>query len=138
MSVVTDIILCFSLGEDRIEGAKTVDDRFPLVDEINAWLMEDGRGELTRLNGHEGGGKGWQCEIFGGAFNYLDVRAFVKMIAALKWNRPHQVQLFIRGEEDEVFGLLNIIAPYESRLASYETRIARKALGRGDEDEPWL
>lgn len=132
MSVVTNIILTCGLSEEDGE------DVFPAVNEINAWLRERGKGELTHLNGNEGGRKAWEVDVFGGAFNWLPIDEFIQAVSAANWQNRDKVQLFIKGQYDEVFGLLNLVAPYESRLASSETRNARKALGRTDEDEPWL
>lgn len=132
MSVVTDVILLVSLTEEGPE------DVFPPVDEVNNWLRENGQNAgLNHLNGHEGGHKAWQADVFGAAFNFLDIEGFVQTVAGAKWIAPDRVQLLIKGEEDEVWGLVNIVAPYKSRQSSSEAIAARRALGREKPDEPW-
>lgn len=132
VSYVTNIIL--TCGPSEEDG----EDVFPAIDEVNAWLLDNGQHSgLTHLNGHEGGGKAWECDVFGGAFNYLHIDEFAKAVAGARWTRPDQVQLFISGQEEDVFGLVNLVDPMKSKLSSEETRKARKALGRGDVDEEW-
>lgn len=132
MSWVTNILITCGVGEE--DG----DDKFPPIDRVNEWLLANGQhAGLSHLNGHEGGHKAWEVDVFGGAFNYLPIEDFIKAVAAAKWDQPDRVQVWIMGQEEEVFGLLHLVSPQESRLGSEETRKARKALGRSEEDEPW-
>jgi hypothetical protein len=132
MSVVTDVIVLVSLAEEDPE------DTFPPIDKINNWLLAHGQYVgLNHLNGNEGGHKAWQADVFGGAFNHLDISEFARMVAMVQWKSPDRVQLLVKGEEDEVWGLVNIVAPYQSRQSSAAAVAARKALGRERPDAPW-
>lgn len=132
MSVVTDVIVLVSLAEEDPE------DTFPPIDEINNWLLSHGQHVgLNHLNGNEGGHKAWQCDVFGGAFNYLNADEFARTVATAQWKSPDRVQLLVKGEEDEIWGLVNIIAPYQSRQSSAAAVAARRALGRERPDVPW-
>lgn len=104
MSVVTDVILCVSLSEEQ------GDDNFPAIDFINKWLRAAGYGELNHLNRHEGGFKAWQLDVFGGAFNYLDIEGFTERLLSAPWEQPECVRLIIKGEDDEVMEMVYLFA----------------------------
>lgn len=100
MSVVTDVILCVGLGEEQ------GDDNFPAIDVVNEWLEREGYGKLNHLNGHEGGHKAWQIDVFGGAFNHLHAEEFVRRLLSAPWQEREYVQLVIQGEEDEAMEMV--------------------------------
>ena len=41
-----------------------------------------------------------ECEVFPGAFNYLDLAALVKAIREVDWDDPDGVQLFVQEQEE--------------------------------------
>jgi hypothetical protein len=96
MSVVTTVILTCGIMEDP-----ETDDVFPAIDFLNAYLTEQNKGTLTRLTDHFGGHKYPQINIFGGAFNYLDVEGFVEQLLKAPWHSIDDVTLLVNGEHDE-------------------------------------
>jgi hypothetical protein len=75
----------------------------PVVDVINAWLDRENKGQLKRLDGDAGGRKAMQAAVFMGAFNYLDIPAFVNVVASVPWEYEEGVALFIKDENDDAF-----------------------------------
>lgn len=98
MSSVTDIILTCSVLED--EGG-TTDAPYPAIESVNKYLRDANKGVLVHLNGHEGGHRAWQVEVFGGAFNYLDHEDFVRALKSAPWQEPEAVTLLVQGEHDD-------------------------------------
>lgn len=96
MSVVTSIILTCGILEDNTE-----EDVFPAIDFINEYLGANNRGFLGCLNGKEGGGKCWQINVFGGAFNSLFWDEFSEVLAKAPWFEIENVTLLVSLEDDE-------------------------------------
>lgn len=103
MSHVASVLLIFSGAEESYEEETPSGwiDRYPLVDEINAWLTEQGKGVLTDLADHAGGNKHMQINVWGGAFNYLDLDGFLQHVASRRWEEPEHVTLLWNDEHDE-------------------------------------
>lgn len=112
MSLVTNIILLCGLSEE-VGG----EDQFPAVDALNSWLLEHGQhAGLRHLNGHEGGHKAWEADVFGGAFNHLALDEFMAEVAATKWERPEAVQVLYKRQDDEVWGIIG--HPFTNEIPS--------------------
>lgn len=99
MSYVTNVILATCIDD----GGS--DDEHPNVDALNTWL-EKRWGKLTQVNqlANEGG-KAIECDIFIGAFNYLDVEGFVAAFRAIPWEMPESAQLLMKTEQEEQFAM---------------------------------
>src|SRR5829696_5298903 len=97
MSVVTDLIITCGLSEEN--GA---DENFPAIDHINRYLESDGCGKLTHLNGHEGGTKHWQINVFGGAFNHLRLAELADAVRTAPWDNAGSVTILVKLEENEM------------------------------------
>jgi hypothetical protein len=79
------------------------------------WWEEDGdgrrrSGKLGHIRGLEGdrfwaNGKGSPEGIWVATFNNLDRSALLADLERLPWSSPHAVQVLIRDEEDDCFGL---------------------------------
>lgn len=134
MSYVTNVIVLCGLSEEA--GGEGV---FPAIDQVNKWLTETNFQAigLAYLNGHEGGHKAWEAEVFGGAFNGLSIAEFMMQIAAAAWEEPDRVQVLFKGQEDEVWGMVHLVDPQQSRQSSDAARTALIALGRKKPDKPW-
>lgn len=106
MSVVTDIIITCSVMEEQDGG-------FPAIDHLQSYLLEHEKGRLAHLNGHEGGYKAWQVEVFGGAFNYLDLEEFGERIKTAPWIEAENVVVLAQEEHEERMQILD--RPTESQ-----------------------
>ncbi|WP_157407305.1 hypothetical protein [Actinomadura atramentaria] len=98
---MTNVMLSISILEDR-----------ELVDVLNArakelheakLLYQYGLHSLTEgvLGGLWGGTKVPACTLFGGAFNYLKLEEYLKLIAQIEWIFPRSVQVFYMDEGDD-------------------------------------
>lgn len=105
MSVVSNIILSFSIMEDfREEDDKDV---IILMDDVNDWLTERGKGTFGGdVNDVLGGTKHLETPVYVAAFNHFDIEAFIAFIKTLPWREPENVQLFVKGQEENKFALI--------------------------------
>ena len=102
MSWVTDVILIFSLEEIVEEDIEL--EISPVLQQINDWLWENGKGELDNLSQHlESSRKSMQSCVYGGAFNYLDLVQFKELVNAQSWCVRDSVQLLIQEEQEQQF-----------------------------------
>ena len=108
MSYVTDVLLLFSLEENLI-GSELVPEA-PVVEGVNAWLEEREFAGMENLSAHAGVEKSMQANVYGGAYDYFDVGAFVEFLKGQSWRAPQSVQLLVKAEEDIKFSLLSIFS----------------------------
>ena len=91
MSVVTNVILI-------------LDNESREILHLNRWLKDNAQGVLALLPlGAEGGTKYMECDVYLGAFNFLDVEGFVAAFQAVEYDDPETVQLFVRRQESDRF-----------------------------------
>lgn len=91
MSVVTTILIDCSINEHGMHQR------------LNAIF-----GSVARNDSVEAafaGTKFPQVKLYDGAYNYLNLEGALAQLAALPWERPNEVQLFINQEEDCGFGV---------------------------------
>lgn len=105
MSYVTNVILTFGpewATED--EQAKSN------MQKINDWLCENNCGAfrfpLGAIDAAVGGTKSLDCEIFVGAFNYLNVEGFADLVFSLSWEWPDEVQILVKNQDADLFSSL--------------------------------
>ena len=104
MSRVTNLILTCSLGEREKY----------IISQINKFKINGNSLGIVSINddklpkGWYGGTKYMECNIFIGAFNYIDLRKFVEHLKSIKWEDPEDVQLIIREQDDFGFRIVNI------------------------------
>ena len=130
MSVVTGILLLCSVLEERGDS-----DVFPAVDQVNAWLEAQDYGELTHLNGHEGGFKAWQGDVFGGAFNRFDLERFKAAVRRAQWEVPDSVQVLAHGEYDDVWSFVGLDLDADDRpreISWFEKQTCTHTKGAAD------
>jgi hypothetical protein len=72
MSFVSSVILVCELDD-------------PCIHPIQDWLRVENKPPLARVNELCGGNKAMQCDVWGGAFNYLDDREFILFVKSLPW-----------------------------------------------------
>jgi hypothetical protein len=107
MSWVTDVLLIFSLEElyDEEEELEII----LALNNINSWLKEDGRGVLANLDTYAGGGKAMQACVYGGAFNFLKIDEFIKVVKEQPWRARGNVQLLLKDEEEKSFTMHTLL-----------------------------
>jgi hypothetical protein len=94
MSSVTNIILSFSIVEDR----------FSLMDDINSWLTKEDYGAFGYDADALGSGtKRLETPVYVAAFNLFDVHAFLDFVKDLPWQEPDCVQVFVQEQEEDKF-----------------------------------
>jgi hypothetical protein len=95
MSIVTTVLLAHDRDEEQALIA--------LRDWLESW------GGIRPLSGPGAESEGWggnkapQGRLWGGAFNLFDEQAFLEAVAALPWERPDEVQVFMKREWDRRF-----------------------------------
>lgn len=106
MSVVTNCILTFGLGEDEVQRLDEVD-RFFTRESTDGHTRTRGFGCVVP-NENVGGTKNLETNVAVGAFNYLGLRELCCWIASgVQWEDPTNVQLFVNEQGDDVFRLLS-------------------------------
>lgn len=101
MSYVTNIILFMGILNDADEK----------ILEVNDYFGDDQRGfvsveDESLPNGWYGGSKYLECDLFIGAFNYVNLKALIIHLKHIEW--ADVVQLMILDEEDERFRIEDI------------------------------
>lgn len=98
MSVVTDIILVTGIDDGGAE------DEHPNADRLSAYLEREHNGHhLLKTDGHAGGNKAMQCDVFMAAINFLDHDAFVEWFRSIEWESPEKAQLMLKCEDCDRF-----------------------------------
>ena len=78
----------------------------PALDEINKWLEKEDKGVLSELSPHMiTDGKAAQSYVYGGAYNYLDVKPFITYVYSRNWKHPDSVRLFVHDENDDAYNV---------------------------------
>ena len=107
MSWVTDVLLTFSLEELYDEDGEEVESIIAL-DTINSWLKEESKGVLHNLDQYAGNGKAMQACVYGGAFNFLKIDEFIKVVKEQPWRSPENVQSLLKDEQEERFTMCTL------------------------------
>jgi hypothetical protein len=113
MSVITNVILSFSLAEEDYE-----DDGRMIIRRVNEFFRTTDATENTSgfviPDGHGwyGGTKVLTRLTFVACFNYLRIGEFVQHLKEVPWREPQKVQLFIDDErdDDDVYKLVDVWA----------------------------
>ena len=104
MSVVTNIILHFSILEKEIDPDSAQEDNFVLMRKINKALIQEGYGKFTEVQDRYNK-KALESPLFVAAFNMLDLDQFIEYIQSLPWNYPEYIQIFVQRQEEDKFTL---------------------------------
>ena len=94
MSKVTDVAILTPLPHSDQES--------PAIAVINAWLDEHHYGQLVEVSDHAGGKRAMQAQVYLGAFNYLDVPAFIATVKGAPWHRWDQGRVRLMVHEEEI------------------------------------
>lgn len=98
-----------------------------LLDQINAFFPEGRPGLREIPQAVIGGGKAMQASVAAGAFNYLDIPAFIAHCRRIDWKRLEPwgyVQLLLKDENDAGFGLVEVYRVPDSDPAFDAARYA--------------
>lgn len=103
MSVVTNLILTFSLSEDTVIKEK----------EINLFFNNGRDFKIVSVDCDEtkivyGGSKCFETNLYLGAYNHLDLPELIKHIKDIDWVERENVQLIIKEEQDEKFKIIEL------------------------------
>lgn len=102
MSVVTNLILHIGISEDEEERIKDVNKFFE--DKNGLVSLDDSK--IPR--GWYGGSKMLECNLYIGAFNYLDLDEFIKHCKNIKWEYPDEIQIIVKEQEDDLFRIIKL------------------------------
>ena len=110
MSWVWTVMVSFSDEELWEEGEEEARDNCEALDNINAWLEADEvkqYGPLTDLTACASGNEvGMSAYLYGGGFKHFDIEGFLEIVKNQSWHDPDNLQVFIKGEEDQNFTVL--------------------------------
>lgn len=113
MSVVTNLILCHAFGDQE------------QMAEVNRYFEPDTKGlvglhDSVLPDGWYGGSKYLEALLYVGAYNHLDLRAFVKHLQSLRWRAPEQVQLIVKEQDDIAF---RVVAVFPADFAKADRQL---------------
>lgn len=105
MSLVTNCIFSFSIGEDEEAIMKEVNSYFE-IKERPLISVED----KLLPHGWYGGSKYLETPIYIGAFNFFSIEHFMSHIKELPWKEPENVQLIAQGQEEDYFTIYILLS----------------------------
>ncbi len=111
MSVITNLILSFSISEDEQSR----------VGEINTFF-NNGRGfklvsadfereladDYYEAKTWYGGSKYLETPLFVGAYNHLDIDGLIDHLKSVNWEEPENVQLILKTQDADKFEIIEI------------------------------
>lgn len=90
MSYVTNVILKLPV----LEAEK--------INQINSFFPAH-HGFLRGIEEICGGTKVFEQPVYLAAFNYFDLDGFIAHVKSIHWDSPEEIQIFVCGQNDEVF-----------------------------------
>jgi len=116
MGRVTNILLSFSLAEANRDGLEPQSARhWPIVDQINDFLVTHGHATLTRIDTLVGGEEQWVGNLYGGAFDDISVLGLWQYLRGLPWKDRESVTVLYK-HDDEQWSIAHLWLPVnESR-----------------------
>ncbi|MEQ9437802.1 MAG: hypothetical protein RIG62_02095 [Cyclobacteriaceae bacterium] len=108
MSVVTNLIFSFSVGEDENKMMNQVNSFKYGLQTLNLVSADYIRDTENRRTAWYGGGKFLEARLFVGAFNHLDLNEFIDHVKSLDWEEPECVQIIVKEQHDDIFRLINV------------------------------
>ncbi len=99
MSHVTNVILLVQ-GSDS-EAQRLCMEPDASARPVSFSCITDGPHEVAWIRN----GKGPECDVYVGAFNYLDRQALLRDLESAVWRNPHSLQVLIQTQEDEAFAM---------------------------------
>jgi hypothetical protein len=107
MSNVTNLVITFSSLEDEEQVITDMKAFYKTEDGFSISSVKDKRLPQPWY----GGTRRLECNILIGAYNYLDLEAFLVFLREqVNWEAPDLVQLFVKEQEDMKFRLIDLIS----------------------------
>jgi len=108
MSWITEVVLIFSSQELYNEDMGLLDPVEPL-ENINTWLKEQKHSKFKNISKKIiTDGKAFCSPVYAGAFNFLKLKEFKKMVLNQKWQEPSAVLLIVKDEMEENFNVYKV------------------------------
>lgn len=109
MSWVWNVMLSFSNEElwDEDEFHETCE---PL-ERINAWIEYGKLVDLTKPTYAKNAGYGMEANLHGGGFKHFDIEEFINVVEAQAWKDRANLQLWVKGEEQDSFTRIKLRRP---------------------------
>ncbi len=104
MSVVTNVILKTSVGEDKSIEC--------LNNEFQSGVRFVSCDDENLPAGWYAGSKMLECDIYPGSFNYLVEEDLIDAIKKIPWEYPECVQVLVQRQEEDLF---TVIYPQEEK-----------------------
>lgn len=105
MSVVTNLIIACST---RDSGGTQINDYKP--DDCLFFLVN---ADDPKLGKWYGGGKCFECDLWMGAINHLDLDHLIRFLRKINWDTPESVQVIVKEEEDIKFRIIDLFTKNE-------------------------
>ena len=107
MSIVTNLILTFSISEDEDSCMSEVNNYEYRGLKMNLVSVDFDK-DIDNRKAWYGGTKFMETPIFLGAFNHLDIEDFKRYLRKVNWEFPELVQLIVKEQEDENFRIVKL------------------------------
>jgi hypothetical protein len=107
MSVVTNLILTFSISEDEDRCINEVNNYEYQGIKMNLVSVDFDK-DIDNRKAWYGGTKFMEAPIFLGAFNHLDIEDFKRYLRKVNWEFPELVQLIVKEQDDEKFRIVEL------------------------------
>ncbi len=103
MSVVTNVVFSYSIGEDISDRTKDVNRYFaPLIGLVSCDNMD------RAPRGWYGGTKMLETPLFIGSYNHLHLPDLLDHLRTIDWKYPEDVQLIVQEQDDNRFTILTL------------------------------
>ena len=113
MSEVTNLIITTSLSENATDVINKMKSFYVNKDEFRIVSVEDDNLPPCWY----GGSKYLECNIFIGAYNYLDGAALLAFMRnEMKWEDPESIQIIIQEQFDTKFKIIDLFPYSDSTL----------------------
>lgn len=101
MSWIWSVMLSFSDEELWEDGEDAPRRTCRPMERINAWIPHGRLVDLVSPTYKDDVGSGIAANLFGGGYNHLDMDAFIEVVESQDWKDRANLQLWIKGDEDQ-------------------------------------
>jgi hypothetical protein len=101
MAFVWNVMLSFSDDEWWEDGEDEPRETCEPLERINAWIEHGWLVNLISPTYGDGVGYGMHANLYGGGYKHFDIEGFIEVVQAQEWKDRANLQLWIKGEEEE-------------------------------------